>query len=145
MKPWIKSRIDKKDVAPRVQPVEYGKSFMKWWTALQPSWRRSMVGGTLTLAKDIPDDEKWGGLMKGGTAGIYTVVVALSWWIKAIGTIADGGDASVAVRDVTWVLDQVYGVLLAERGAPGLKRGRDDLSEGTRNKKRWVSVFRLLL
>ena len=52
---------------------------MKWWTAIQPSWRQSMVDGILT--KDIPDDdsEKWGGLMKGGTAGIYMVIVALSW------------------------------------------------------------------
>jgi hypothetical protein len=104
---------------------------------LQPTWRR-VVDGTLT--KDTPDDEKWGGLMKGGTAGIYTVVIALSWWIKALGTVVDGGDASVAIRDVTWVLDQVCGTLLSEQGSPGLKRGHesDDLSEGTRNKKRWV-------
>ena len=113
---------------------------MKWWTAIQPSWRRSTVDGTLT--KDIPDDvlEKWGGLMKGGTAGIYTVVVALSWWIKALGTIADGGDASLALRDVAWVLGQVCGTLLTEQGSSGLKRGHDDLSERTRSKKRYVSI-----
>jgi hypothetical protein len=133
--------MDKKDVAPTVQPVEYGETFMKWWIALQPLWRRSMDG---TLSKDTPDEETWRGLMKGGTAGIYTVVIALSWWIKALGTIADGGDASVTVRDVTWVLDQVCGTLLTEQGPPGLKRGHDDLSEGTRNKKRCVSLFRLL-
>jgi hypothetical protein len=140
MKPWIKSRIDKKHVAPDVQPEEYGKSFMKWWTVLQPSWRR-MVGGTLT--KDMPDDEKWGVLMKGGTAGVYTVVVALSWWIKSLGMAANGGEASVVVRDVTWVLDQVCGKLVSERGSPelkrgspGVKRGCDDLIEETRNKKR---------
>jgi hypothetical protein len=150
MKPWIRTRADKKDVAPNVQPVEFGKSFTKWWTAIQPSWRRSMVDGT--LSKDTPDDEKWGGLMKGGTAGIYTVVVALSWWIKALGTIADGGDASVALRDVTWVLDQVCGTLLTKQGSSGLKRGcgHDDLSEGTQRKKRCVSIsfsrcFRFLI
>jgi len=133
--------IDKKNVAPKVQPDKYGKSFMKWWTSLQPTWRK-MVDGTLT--KDVPVDEKWGALMKGGTTGIYTVVIGLSWWIKALDTVEDGGDASVAVRDVTWVLDQVGGTLLSERGSqgPGLKRGHDsdDLSEETPNKKRYYCL-----
>ena len=102
---------------------------------MQPTWRRVVDG---SLAKDKPDDEKWEGLMKGGTAGIYTVVVALSWWIKALDNVADGGDALVAVRDVTWVLDQVCETLLSEQGSKssGLKRGCDDLSEGTQNRKR---------
>jgi hypothetical protein len=108
---------------------------MKWWTSLQPTWRKTVDG---KLAKDMPDDEKWGGLMKGGTAGIYTVVIALSWWIKALGSIAHGGDASVAVRDVTWVLDQVCKTLVSERGSSGLKCGNDDLSEEIPKKKRWV-------
>jgi hypothetical protein len=143
MKAWIKAHVNKKDVAPKVRSEEYGKSFMQWWTALQPSWRRSMANGTLT--KDAPDDEKWGGLMKGGTAGIYTVVVALSWWVKALGTVVEGGDASAAVRDVTWVLNQVCGTLLSEghggSSSPGLKRSLNDLSEGSRTKKRWVRSF----
>jgi hypothetical protein len=137
MKAWIKARVDKKDVAPDVQPEEYGKSFMKWWTVLQPSWRK-MDDGRLT--KDTPDGEKWGGLLKGGTAGIYTVVVALSWWIKALGTVAEGGEAFLAVRDVAWVLEQASGTLRSERGSwvgsEGLKRVRDESPEGTRNKKR---------
>jgi hypothetical protein len=80
--------------------------------------------------------------MKGGTTGIYTVVVALSWWVKAVGKSAGGEDVSMAVRDVTWVLDQVSGTMLSERGSPsqegsqGLKCAHDDLNEGTRKKKR---------
>ena len=69
------------------------------------------------LRKRPPENEKWEGLKKGGTAGIYTVVVALSWWIKAVGNVADGGDAFVAVRDITWVLDQVCESLISERGS----------------------------
>lgn len=99
-----------------------------------------MVDGT--LKKDALNDKKWEGLMKGGTAGLYTVVVALSLWIKALqgGIIADGGDASVAVGDVAWVLDQVYRTLLSQQGSSGLKRGCDDSNEGTRKTKRWVSL-----
>jgi hypothetical protein len=93
---------------------------------------------------DTPDDERWGGLMKGGTAGIYTVVIALSWWIKALGTVPDGGDASVAVRDVTWVLDQFCEFLVSEGGGSGLKRGHDDLSEGTPKKRRCVFLSFIL-
>jgi hypothetical protein len=99
-----------------------------------------MVDGKLT--KNTPEDEKWGGLMKGGTAGIYTVVVALSWWVKALGKSAEGGDVSTVVQDVTWVLNQVRGTLLTERGSPsqggspGLKRAPDDLNDENRKKKR---------
>jgi hypothetical protein len=127
-------------VAPDVQPEAYGKSFTKWWIALQPTWRRTEDGN---LSKDTPDDEKWGGLLKGGTAGIYTVVVALSWWVKALANYADGGDASTAVRDVTWVLDQLGGTLLSDQESPsqggsstGLKRVHDDFNEETQKKKR---------
>lgn len=80
--------------------------------------------------------------MKGGTAGVYTVVVALSWWVKALGNSADGGDVSAVIGDITWVLDQVSGALLSEQGSSsqggsaGLKRAHDDLDEGTQKKKR---------
>lgn len=104
---------------------------------MQPAWRRLADG---TLAKGTPDDKKWGSLMKGGTAGIYTVVVALSWWIKALDTVADGGDASVAIRDVTWVLEQFSKTLVSGQTSSGLKRGHDDMTEGTPEKKRLVSL-----
>jgi hypothetical protein len=135
MKPWIKAHVNKKDIAPKVRPEVYGKSFLKWWTSLQPNWRK-MVDGT--LGNDTPDDEKWGGLMKGGTSGIYTVVIALSWWIKALGTFTCGGDASVTIRDVTWVLEQVCDTWVSDVGSSGLKRGHDDSSEETPKKKRCI-------
>jgi hypothetical protein len=75
MKPWVKARIDKKDVAPDIQPEQYGKSFVTWWTSLQPTSRK-MVDGLLT--QDLHDDENWDWLKKGGTAGFYTVIIALS-------------------------------------------------------------------
>ena len=114
VKAWIRARIDKKDITPKVRAGDYGKSFTKWWTALQPTWQRRADG---TLAKKAPENEKWEGLKKGGTAGIYTVVVALSWWIRAVGNVADGGDAFGAVRDITWVLNQVCESLISERGS----------------------------
>ena len=139
MKAWIKVHADKKDVALEVQPEEYRKSFHKWWTALQPSWQKKVDG---RLTKNTPDDEKWGGLMKGGTSGIYKVVIALSWWIKSLGTVPEGGDALLAVRDVAWVLDQASGTLQSEQGSlggsSGLKCARDESTEKTQRDRKSV-------
>jgi hypothetical protein len=110
---------------------------MKWWTALQPSWRQKLVDGA--LATNIPADEKWEGLSKGGTAGIYTVIVALSWWIKVVPATADG-DAWVAVRDVAWVMGRICATLGSANKSRGLKREGDNLSDGRRRSKRSVSL-----
>jgi len=90
-----------------------------------------------TLATDIPADEKWEGLTKGGTAGIYTVIVALSWWIKALGTTADK-DAWVAVRDVAWVMGRICAMLGSTNQSRGVKRQGDGLNGGKRRSKRYV-------
>ena len=33
--------------------------------------------------RNVPQDESWQTLKKGGTAGIYVIVIGLSWWVKA--------------------------------------------------------------
>jgi len=108
---------------------------VKWWAAIQPSWRRVVADGELSRA--VPPDEKWEGLAKGGTAGICVVVMALSWWIKALGdNPADNvGDAWVAVRDLGWVLTQMKTALTSKIELRGSKRIRDDLNDGVRSVK----------
>ena len=78
---WIKSK--KKDVVPFVNPSAYGLCFTEWWGGMQPSWQLFWgLDGWLNLVREAPKSETWQGLRKGGTAGMYTVVLALSWWIK---------------------------------------------------------------
>ena len=95
----------------------------------------------------MPPDEKWGGLAKGGPAGICVVVMALSWWIKALGgDVADDGNAWVAVRDLCWVLVQMRTTLMSEKKVRGSKRVCNDSNKGVRNvKTKRYSYFPVLI
>lgn len=98
---------------------KYGSSFMAWWIAIQPAWRIADDG---SFNYDAPMDEDWSVLNKGGRAGLYTVVVALSWWIRALTPEITQFRAWGAVRDVQWVIDQIT----MKFAAPRKKRRCDD-------------------
>jgi hypothetical protein len=92
---------------PFVNPSAYGVRFTEWWGGMQPVWRLfQSADGPLSLVRDPPKDETWTGLRKGGTAGIYVVVMGLSWWIKAQRNKGDV-NAWAAVDDLSWVLQQM--------------------------------------
>jgi hypothetical protein len=97
---WIKSK--KKDVVPSFKRGTFAKAFKEWWMMMQPSWRTE---GNL-LIRDVPEDETWQALRKGGTSGIYIVIVGLSWWVKAQLAEKDT-DAWMLVDDLSWVLQQM--------------------------------------
>ena len=99
---WIKSK--KKNSPPEVNVNTYGPSFMAWWITLQPVWR---VSDDSLFNYMAPSNEDWCVLQKGGLAGLYTVVVALSWWIRALTPESFSSRALTAVRDVRWVIDQI--------------------------------------
>lgn len=98
---WIKSK--KKDYVPLIKPGFYGPLFMKWWKGLQPSWRAQ---GDTFLSRNTPTVNNWSVLRKGGSAGLYTVVIGLSWWIKAQ-TMQRNADSWIIVDDITWVIHQM--------------------------------------
>ena len=82
---------------------------------MQPSWR---VEGEL-LIHEVPEDETWQTLRKGGTSGIYIVIVGLSWWVKAQLAGRDT-DAWTLVDDLSWVLQQMkksFAVLIPQKRA----------------------------
>ena len=99
---WIKGK--KKTSPPKVDVETYGSSFMAWWIALQPAWRVSNNG---CFNYTAPSDEDWHVLQKGGTTGLYTVVVALSWWVRALTPESSSLRAWTAVHDVHWVIDEI--------------------------------------
>jgi len=68
---------------------------------MQPSWRKNV-----NIGHETPRGESWDTLRKGGTAGIYVVVMGLSWWIKAQGVERDA-EAWLAVDDVSWVIEEM--------------------------------------
>ena len=52
----------------------------------------------------MPENETWNLLKKGGSAGLYIVVMALSWWVATLKAESDDSQAWDIVNDVTWVL-----------------------------------------
>ena len=56
-------------------------------------------------------------MIKGGTAGMYLIVISLSWWVAE----ASVGDKQLweAVNDVAWVLSQVNALLAKLLSASG--------------------------
>ena len=116
---WIRSK--KKEVIPSLKLIPYGKALNEWWTMMQPSWRK----GRASLIRVVPPGEDWRALRKGGTSGIYVVLVGLSWWIKTQQTRRDLG-AWTLVDDLTWVIQQMK----MGSGQPSTqKRARDGDAE----------------
>ena len=139
---WIKSK--KKDVVPFVNLSAYGVRFTEWWGGMQPSWRLFRgPDGPLNLVREAPKSETWQGLKKGGTAGMYTVVMALSWWIKAQRNKPDP-NAWAAVNDISWVIRQ----LSEDHDLSTLQKRRHDGEEDndqSESKRRYVWLFVLSL
>jgi hypothetical protein len=116
-----------------VDAEKYGSSFMAWWIALQPEWRIADDG---SFNYEAPKDEEWSVLHKGGKAGLYTVVVALSWWVRALTPEIMSFRAWGAVRDVQWVIEQI-----SMKFTPASKKRRgEDLGPSGKSKKKKVCV-----
>ena len=89
---------------------------------------------------DIPKGETWQALRKGGTAGIYIVVMGLSWWIKTQQAERDA-NAWSTVEDLLWVIQHMNQYTASGAPVPPVpkKRAHDenggDKGEGQRKKR----------
>ena len=128
--PWIKRHANKKHEPVDVEQNDFGPQFCAWWTAIQPTWR-ILPGGQ--YSRVVPDNETWASLRKGGSAGLFVVVVALSWWVRAAGDMVDQLDLCSIIGDLQWVIQQVRGLKQAE------KRARSD-TDSARKGKRYVFI-----
>ena len=104
---------------------------MAWWIALQPAWRVADDG---SFNYEVPKDEDWCTLHKGGKAGLYTVVVALSWWVRALTSETPGFRAWKAVQDVQWVINKISMKGLSS----GKKREWEESAASSGKAKRYV-------
>jgi hypothetical protein len=101
---------------------------------MQPSWR---LAADSSFIYTMPADEEWCLLHKGGSAGLYTVIVALSWWIRVLPQADSSIRAWTAVHDVCWVINQISKKIMP--ASQGNKRGCKDATQ-SRKSKRFVSV-----
>ena len=118
---WIKRHVNKKH-DPVTVSTDYPSCFVAWWNAIQPAWRIKPNG---LLSREAPAREAWTSLKKGGSAGLYVVVMALSWWICKLEAGSDELWAWDIVDDVTWVLSSV---MLAPPPS-GVKRALPDAAD----------------
>ncbi|KAM6489977.1 hypothetical protein JOM56_014556 [Amanita muscaria] len=130
---WIKRHINKKHEPIIVIPSDYGPRLVAWWSSIQPIWRVLPHG---SYSRAVPTDEGWAVLGKGGSAGLYVAVMALSWWVRCLtpGDDSTAADSTAAmawaiVDDLLWVLQQVQNKY--KRG----KHGRIESVSSTANKK----------
>ena len=123
---WIKSK--KKISPPEIDIDEFASSFMAWWIALQPGWRLADDG---SFKYEAPKNEDWRVLHKGGSAGLYIVVVTLSWWVRALMPEIPSFCTWTAIHDVQWVIDQITKRL----STTGKKRPLEDSAELGKAKK----------
>lgn len=82
---------------------------------MQPAWREGD-----SLVKSAPVDVDWVPLMRGGSNGLSLVVVALSWWICAVGV--PDSDLLLAIGDVRWVISELVAALQPTAAKNGVKR-----------------------
>ncbi|KAJ2924238.1 hypothetical protein H1R20_g12856, partial [Candolleomyces eurysporus] len=73
--------------------------------ANQPEWRIKGVDSVNPSAfmREVPPDADWTSLARSGTTGIYTVVMAVSWWILKAGA-EWAKDVGTLVGNITWAL-----------------------------------------
>jgi hypothetical protein len=127
--PWLKSGR-KYDTPPNIPDhAKYAAAWWTWWIAHQPEWREARK-----LLQDTHKGEKWSQLCRGGSNGIFMLILSLSWWLGAIGE--PSADILKAIRDVSWVFDQLLAPPdLADGITKPSKRNLGEQSIGRGNKR----------
>ncbi|KAJ2911561.1 hypothetical protein MD484_g8851, partial [Candolleomyces efflorescens] len=104
---WI--RAHHKTAVPALDLAAYVPQFGAWWKTIQPAWRTGGVDGLdpASFSHEIPAEANWSSLARGGSAGFYTVVMALSWWVGKVSGDVWSAELTAIVNDAIWVLRQV--------------------------------------
>ena len=59
-----------------------------------------------TLLKEVNGD--WLNIRKGGSNGVFIVILTLAWWLHASNGVVDADpEFARALEDVSWVLDHL--------------------------------------
>lgn len=95
------------------------------------------------MSHEVPDDEQWVDLNKGGKHGFALLLIGLCWWRVKAGEVGSGekrDELDSAVEDVRWVLEQIdkgmeSGTVLGPGSKAGEKRAASDNDEGSPRKK----------
>lgn len=84
------------------------------------------------MSRNVPEDETWSSVAKGGPNGIYIVLIGLAWWYARSDTPQDQKELASVVEDVLWTMttmleglkaDGPIAKVMQQRVAGGTKRG----------------------
>lgn len=134
-KAWT-SKNKKLSYIPPFKVSEFAVRWRVWWESLQPVWRDNE---DWPPHRDVPEDEDWLQLRKGGPNGLFHVIISLTWWAAQCHTKKDRLAYTSAQEDVVWVLQLVYSYLadLKQAGKSTTcvpaKRTRDKPAAGSGN------------
>lgn len=136
---WIKRHKQPSSV-PKVKVIEFGTEWNSWWRAMQPAWR--LGDNRLSLGRNTPSTEDWDALARGGSNGLFLVIMALSWWFKGFAPGNPTAEFWTAVNDVTWVLEGVTSVLSSRPVAQKRSGDEEDILADQPVSKRYVASIR---
>lgn len=136
---WIQNK--RKDQPPVVEDGKFGTEWIEWWSALQPKWRIAEGNSGGSFNREVPPDEDWRVLCKGGSSGIYTTIVALSWWIKASKETDSTDTVLQMAEDVQWVLEQMCNMVAKKNIKKRVRETEDNTNDADKAKRYFLTLL----
>jgi hypothetical protein len=59
------------------------------------------------MSREVPNNEGWQGLSRGGSHGLFVVIMCLSWWVTHVQAESDLKVFESSMENVMWVLKRV--------------------------------------
>ncbi|KAF9033671.1 hypothetical protein BJ165DRAFT_1309147, partial [Panaeolus papilionaceus] len=79
---WMRGSVRNRSKVPTIHNVEkYGVDVLRWWKSLQPPRRVQDSQPPYSPETFSRNGGAWGDLVRGGSSGIYTVLMAVAWWV----------------------------------------------------------------
>ena len=102
---WLKGRKHSKNAMPVIDDIcGYRDNWIDWWTASQPKWRST---GSWPFPMDDENNESWDDFPARGQNGIFLVIMAISWWARAVESTKDFMQFEEVVDNIHWVIRQL--------------------------------------
>lgn len=122
---WTGYRSRAKTGIPTLSIDTFSVDVTQWWHSLQPTWWVTNAKGCdpFSFSRDIPEGETWKGLKKGDSAGLYVIVMCLTWWYKSL---QDDERPSTLLQSLVCNTAFILGEL--QRAPPGVS-AKDDAKE----------------
>jgi len=101
----MKARSFTSDRLPHVSDTgAYGRAWIAWWTACQPSWRQQQGW---PLSREQETNTNWGKLAARGQNGIFIVIMSTTWWAASLKPTDQRDTFDEAVDDIQWVIERI--------------------------------------